>query len=107
MPRRASKRAPKRRGGRRRGGRRAPRNETASITETYQFATMASQTAWYDYQMSLARNQRASQVARGFREYRIAKVIYRFKAVNDTFAQSSAAGVPHLDAVIDKSGSMR
>lgn len=99
-----------------RGKKRAPRtrvprgkkygNETAAITEVYEFALLNSNTAYIDYQVSLARHARATAVAQGFREFRITKLEYKFKPAYDTFAAYGAtnATLPYLYAMVDKQG---
>lgn len=86
-----------------------PAREMASCKETHFFAQLTSGTAYYDYAVSLARFARASGIAKGYREFRITKVEYIFKPLADTFAPvgPSAASIPTLLKMIDKTGSMR
>lgn len=103
---------------RRRGLRRAPmrryksplaKSEFASMKETHSFAICPSNTAFYDYQNSLARYQRASQIGHNYREFRITKLEYQFIPLIDTFTQTDYATttsqVPQLYWMIDKVGS--
>lgn len=103
MPRKsAPKRAPR---APRRRMRKLP-NEVATLSETHEFAQLTTGLPYYDYNTNLARYTRATQVAQGYREYRITKVEYRFKPAVDTFAPGGAT-LPYLYAMIDKTGSMR
>lgn len=80
-------------------------NEYAKIVETHEFANIATNSAWYDYQTSLARCERATQVARSFQEYKITKVEYHFIPLTDTFLPGQY-GVPQLYTRIDKTGAL-
>lgn len=82
------------------------RTEQAALKETHTFSNLNTGTAYYDYQVSLARFARASNVAKGYREFRITKVTYIYKPIVDTFPVGGG-GVPHLYFMIDKTGSMR
>lgn len=107
---------PKRMGRRRRAGkprrrmyrRKAPSREMASLKEVHQFTTLDCNTAYRDYQTSLARYQRASNVAQAYREFRITKLEYQFIPLVDTFTQtdyvSGISKVPQLYTMIDKTG---
>lgn len=85
--------------------------EWASMKETHQFAVLAANSAYFDYDLSLARYNRASQIGRNYREYRITKVEYQFMPLVDTFTQSDFSSgtsqVPYLYAMIDKVGAFR
>lgn len=78
------------------------------MKETHQFDVLSANTAYIDYQNSLARYQRASQVAQAYREYRITKLEFQFMPLLDTFpypdAVSDAIQVPYLYFMIDKTG---
>lgn len=106
LPRRAKRSAGKRKrvARRRRAVRKMP-NEYAKIVETHEFAQLATNSAWFDYQTSLARCERATQVARSFQEYKIAKVEYHFIANTDTYLPGQY-GVPQLYTRIDKTGAL-
>lgn len=84
------------------------KSEFASMKETFEFATLDVGTSYRDFTMSLARCTRASQIARGYQEYRITKLEYLFKPLLDTFAPAGAGGtgipVPYLYYLIDKVG---
>lgn len=110
MPARRKRRAPMRR-------RRAPmrryktplaNSEFASMKETHSFATLPSNDAYFDYQTSLARFQRASDIGRNYREFRITKVEYQFIPLVDTFTTGDLATgtgkIPQLYWMIDKTG---
>lgn len=90
---------------RRRRARRAATSEYASCKEIHAFASLGVFNAYTDYQASLARCVRATNIARGYQQYRITKVEYIFKPLLDTFSSDNAgvgAGVPYLYAVVDK-----
>lgn len=85
---------------------RTPRGgDTAHIVETHEFANLATNSAWFDYQTSLARCERATQVARAFQEYKISKVEYIFTPYTDTFLPGQY-GVPQLYTRIDRTGAL-
>lgn len=102
-PRRSRKQQKKRRSNRRRN---ATKSEFASLKEVHTFDSLDANIAYKDYECSLARFQRASTVAKAYREYRITKVEYIFKALADTFNAGGASTVPQLYAMIDKTGTM-
>lgn len=81
------------------------RNEVASCKETHEFALLDSNTAYLDYQTSLARCERASTIAKGYQEYRITKVEYHFVPLVDTYLPGQYP-IPQLYAKIDKSGAL-
>jgi len=92
-----------------RRARRASRTtETASLKEVYEFAVLDNNTAYIDYQNSLARSTRAAMVAQGFREFCITKVEYIFKPTLDTFQGPILGGttVPYLYAAVDRTGAL-
>jgi len=89
---------------RRRRAMRKPRLETAAIKESHSFTTLDAGTAYSDFQLSLARCPRAVQIAKGFQEYRIAKVVYMFKPLLDTFAAGTGTQIPYLYTLVDKTG---
>lgn len=101
--RRVARRAPMRRY-------RAPlaNSEFASMKETHSFAIVPANSAYFDYQNSLARYQRASQIGHNYREFRITKLEYQFIPLVDTFTQTDYATgtsqVPQLYWMIDKTG---
>lgn len=102
------KRTTKRRVYKKRQNRRrmANRNEFATIKETHTFSTLDANTAYRDYQCSLARFGRASILGKAYREFRITKVQYIFKANVDTYQGGGNSVVPNLFTCIDKTGSM-
>jgi len=104
MPRKYARRPRQRR--QRRRGMRKMRTESAALKEVFEFAQLTTGSAYYDYTNTLARFQRASLVAQGYREYRITKVEYRFKPAADTFPVGGTS-LPYLYAMVDKTGSMR
>nr|WPR18771.1 MAG: capsid protein [Owegonang virus 26] len=105
MP-RSSKRNPARKQMKRRPRRKTVMpNEYAKIVETHEFAQLAANSAWFDYQTSLARCERATQVARSFQEYKITKVEYHFIANTDTYLPGQY-GVPQLYTRIDRTGAL-
>lgn len=112
MPRPRKARAPRRAARRpaRRNRRQGPR-EWAEMKETHTFATLPSNSAYFDYATSLARFQRASQIGHNYREFRITKVEYLFQPLVDTFTQgdfsSNTSQVPYLYAMVDKTGTFR
>lgn len=81
------------------------------MKETHQFAVLPSNSPFYDYAASLARYQRASEIGKNYREFRITKLEYQFMPTVDTFTQTDYAGgvskVPYLYAMIDKTGTFR
>lgn len=81
------------------------------MKETHTFATLAANSAFFDYATSLARYQRASQIGHNYREFRITKLEYMFQPLVDTFTQndfaSNTSQVPYLYAMIDKTGTFR
>lgn len=79
--------------------------EYAKCVETHEFAQLAANSAWFDYQTSLARCERATQIARSYQEYKITKVEYHFIANTDTYLPGQY-GVPQLYTVIDKTGAL-
>jgi len=85
--------------------------EWASMKETHQFAVLPSNSAYFDYANSLARFQRASDIGRNYREFRITKLEFQFMPTVDTFTQTDYATgtskVPYLYAMIDKTGTFR
>lgn len=85
--------------------RRKTAEERASCKETHEFALLDSNTAYLDYQTSLARCERASAIAKGYQEYRIAKVEYHFIPLVDTYLPGQYP-IPQLYAKIDKSGAL-
>lgn len=104
------KRIAKRRAYRPRTGYRSrlAKSEFASMKETYEFATLDNNTGYIDYENALARNSRASQIAQGYREYRITKVEYIFKPTLDTFQGPMLGGstIPYLYAMVDRVGAL-
>lgn len=82
------------------------RNEFATMKETHTFSTLDANTAYRDYQCSLARFGRASILGKAYREFRITKVEYIFKANVDTYQGGGNSIVPNLFTCIDKTGSM-
>lgn len=96
---------------RRRIPRRTGSREWAEMKETHTFATLPSNSAFFDYATSLARYQRASQIGHNYREFRITKVEYMFQPLVDTFTQGDFAAntsqVPYLYAMVDKVGTFR
>lgn len=105
---RRKRRAPMRRRGMKKYNSPLAKSEFASMKETHSFATLESNTAFFDYQNSLARYQRASQIGHNFREFRITKLEYQFIPLVDTFTPGDlTAGtgtVPQLYWMIDKTG---
>lgn len=81
-------------------------NEYARCTETHEFQTLNANVAYIDYQTSLARCERASTIAQGYQEYKIAKVEYIFMPLTDTFLPGQQ-GVPNLYFRIDKTGALQ
>lgn len=76
------------------------------MKETHTFSTLDANVAYRDYQCSLARFGRASLLGKAFREFRITKVEYIFKANVDTYQGGGNSIVPNLFTCIDKTGSM-
>nr|WPR18775.1 MAG: capsid protein [Owegonang virus 13] len=101
----ASKRNPARKQMKRRPRRKVMPNEYAKVTETHEFTSLVNNVAYYDYETSLARCERAATIASGFQEYKISKVEYHFMPLTDTF-QPTGAGVPNLFFRIDKTGAL-
>lgn len=85
--------------------------EWASMKETHQFAVLPANTAYFDYANSLARFQRASEIGKNYREFRITKLEFQFMPTIDTFTQTDYATttskVPYLYAMVDKTGTFR
>lgn len=79
--------------------------ERASCKETHEFALLDSNTAYLDYQSSLARCERATAIAKGFQEYRITKVEYHFVPLVDTYLPGQYP-VPQLYTKVDKTGAL-
>jgi len=108
MPRSAPRKYKPRRKAMRKPVRRAAyKEETAACKETHQFALLTNNTAYFDYEVSLARFGRAASIGANFREFRITKVEYIFKPKSDTFIAGTNSTIPTLLYVIDKTGSMR
>lgn len=84
-------------------------SEFASCKQTFPFSTLNNNQAYVDYEVSLARSIRASQIGQGYKEFRISKVEYLFKPLVDTFIPSApglGAGIPYLYAMVDKAGTL-
>jgi len=96
---------------RRRNYRSTTKGEWASMKETHQFAVLPSNSPYFDYANSLARFQRASEIGKNYREFRITKLEFQFMPTIDTFTQADYVGgvskVPYLYAMIDKTGTFR
>lgn len=82
-------------------------SDMACHTEQHEFSLLDMNEAYLDYQVSLARFTRATQIAKSFREYRITKVEYDFIPQNDTFAPGSTLAVPWLYVGRDPTGSLK
>lgn len=107
MPRAPKSKRPQRKGKKMmRRRRQVSRHEFATMKETHTFSTLDANTAYRDYQCSLARFGRASILGKAYREFRITKVEYIFKANVDTYQGGGNSVVPNLFYVIDKTGSM-
>lgn len=78
--------------------------EYASLKEMHEFGTMKANTAFKDYQVSLARFERATNVAHGYREFKITKVEYLFTPKFDSYTLSVGTPIPYLYAMVDKDG---
>lgn len=59
------------------------------------------------YNFSLATSTRAIKVAEAYQEYRITKLVFKFKPQQDTFSGAASGSIPYLHALIDRVGSLR
>ena len=59
------------------------------------------------YNISLSTSTRAIKVAEAYQEYRITKLVFKFKPTQDTYMGATTGSIPYLHALIDRVGSLR
>lgn len=76
--------------------------EWATLTESGAPGTLAPNTAYKSYNLSLAMCPRAINVAKSYQFYRIKRVTYVIKPNADTFISGQTSSVPYLYYMIDR-----
>lgn len=76
--------------------------EWASMTESVVPGTLAPNTNYASYNLSLAQLPRAINVAKSYQYYRIKRVTYVIKPNSDTFTPGVTTGLPYLYYMIDR-----
>ena len=59
------------------------------------------------YNISLSTSTRAIKVAEAYQEYRITKLVFKFKPTQDIYMGATTGSIPYLHALIDRVGSLR
>lgn len=76
--------------------------EWATMTESGVPGTLAPNTAYKSYNLSLAMCPRAINVAKSYQFYRIKRVTYVIKPNADTFISGQTSSIPYLYYMIDR-----
>lgn len=90
------------------GGKRMPKQQIATVKQTLSFkpGTQRFNELYTIYNAALSNSTRAMKVAEAYQEYRISKVVIRWKPQQDTFGGTNGS-VPYLHYVVDKLGTFQ
>lgn len=96
----------KKRGGK---SRRIAKQQMATVKQTLSFkpGTQVFNTIYTIYNAALSNSTRAMKVAEAYQEYRINKVVIKWKPQQDTFAGGTTGSIPYLHYVVDKKGTFQ